>query len=266
MITLMVSMSGILSATTPEGFDLAQTLVVALLPGIPLAFAVALVAYRFVNAAGDGDVATRMINATTSGLPASRQEWGAAMRAEVASIDDPRSRRVFAMGCVATSVRFSLTKEAWSAAVAAVAAVAALTLAASRVSLAGGRSGIMLATLYPPALVLFGTGLFTARLHRSFRSGLIGGALALVFSLTGMLAVAMMEGVHWQAVAGVFIMDGDPPRYGGIDPLRAALDPLSPFFMIIHLLVWVPCPILGAVLGGSIRGGDPSPVSAVGPG
>jgi len=256
VIALTVLLAGIGSAGTPDGFDLGQTFVVALIPGIPVAFAAAVLVYRYFGAAGDGDLATRMVNASTSGLPASREEWGAAMRAELAFVDDPPSRWRFALGCVMTSLRISLTRESWLVVFAAGPLVAVLTLAASRISLAGGRAGILVATLYLPALVLFTTGLVTARIHRSFRSGLVAGALALVFSLIGMLAVAMIEGVHWQSVAGVFLMDGDAPQGGQLDRIQAALDPVSPFFVLIHLMVWVPSPVLGALVGGLDRRGD----------
>lgn len=42
------------------------------------------------------DAARRLLALATKGMPAHRIEWGAPLRAELASIEDPRDRRRFA--------------------------------------------------------------------------------------------------------------------------------------------------------------------------
>ena len=42
------------------------------------------------------DGAERLLDLATAGLPAHRRAWGAAMRGELAAIDDPAVRRRFA--------------------------------------------------------------------------------------------------------------------------------------------------------------------------
>jgi hypothetical protein len=49
-------------------------------------------------------------------------------------------------------------------------------------------------------------------------------------------------------MAGVYVMDGDPPRLP-INRMGAVLNAISPFFMIFHLLMWIPWPVLGAGAG-----------------
>lgn len=244
----MLVLAALLSAATPEGFDLGQTFLVALFFGLPLAGALAVLAYRLPGAVVAGDPATRLVALVTADLPPARREWGAAMRAELTIIDDAPDRRRFALGCAVTAVRMSVTGRSWAVATAAGASVAVLTLVASRVSLSGERGGIMLATVYLSALILFAAGAVNSRPDRSFRSGLIGGLLAAGAALVGMLMVATVEAVHWELVAGAFVMDGDIPK-GDLGRVEAALDPLSPHFLLLHLLVWVPMPVFGALVG-----------------
>jgi hypothetical protein len=122
------------------------------------------------------------------------------------------------------------------------------TFAASRGSLAGARAGILGFTLLWPALVLFAVAFGTAMVTRSFRAGLVTGALAFLAGLVAMLAVSMAEAAHWHDVARVFLMDGDAPS-GGLERLDAVLDPVSPMFVVLHVLIWAPWAVLGAAAG-----------------
>jgi hypothetical protein len=128
------------------------------------------------------------------------------------------------------------------------------TYAASRATLAGGRGGIMGHTLVLPIPVLFALALVVALVTRSFRSGLVTGGLAVVAGLVGMLAIAMVEAARWFDVAGVYLLDGDAPE-GGLDRLDAVLDPVAPPFVLFHLLIWTPWPVLGAAAGSWLRRG-----------
>lgn len=251
VIGILLVLAATMTANSTDGFDLGQTLITALIPGLPLAFAAAATVRVLQSDAGTGDVPERLVNVATTGLPSSREEWGPAMKAELSSIEGSRERWRFAAGCVIGSLRITLDRRSWLVAIASGGLVAATTLAASRLSLAGGRAGIIMATLYLPAGFLFLAGVVSAWSRRSFRSGLVTGGLALVLTLVAWVVMAMSEGTHWQSVAGVFLMDGDRPKTG-LTPTQAALDPVSPPFLLLHLLIWLPWPVLGALLGAGL--------------
>jgi hypothetical protein len=233
--------------TTPDAQRVEDLLVLTALLGTPVAAAAAILGHRLAAAARGHDFAERIVGLATAGIDGPREEWAAAMRAELASIPDKEQRRRFAVGCAGASLRTSIDRTMWLLAVAGGVVVAAATLFASRVSLAGGRGGIMAFTLLPTILVLFGVAFLAAATTRSFRSGLITGALCLIVSLGAWLTVSMVEAAHWYHVAGVYIMDGDVPTGFPLDLQGAILDPLG--FVVPHLLLWMPLPVLGAAAG-----------------
>jgi hypothetical protein len=230
-----------------------QIVMPTLMLGAPLAIAGAIVAGRLARAARGRDAAERILGAATAGLDTSGAEWGTAMRAELASIEDPSERRRFALGSAMVAIRAGFGREAWLVGLAVGIAFALCTLVASRVSLAGTRAGIIGLALLGPPLVLFGVASVTARTARSFRSGVVAGGLALIAGLVGFLAVAMAEAVRWRDVAGVYLLDGDAPKGGLLTTINAVLDPITPFFLVVFLLVWTPWPVLGAAAGASLR-------------
>jgi hypothetical protein len=59
-----------------------------------------------------GDGASRLLVTAARLLPASRREWGAAMRAELAAIQPRGSRWHFALGCLLATVRFDVLRRA----------------------------------------------------------------------------------------------------------------------------------------------------------
>jgi hypothetical protein len=227
---------------------LRQLIAAAGLLGTPLALAGAVIALRVARADRGGDRLERLVAVATAGLRNGRGEWGAAMRAELTSIDDPPERRRFAIGCLVAALRTGIGRAPWIVALAVGLVFPIGTFAASRVSLAGGRGGIMGFTIAWPPLILFVAALFTALATRSFRTALVTGGLALVAGLVGMLAVASAEAAHWHAVAGVFLMDGDAPKES-LDRVEAMLDPVSPVFVLLNLLVWAPWAVIGAAAG-----------------
>jgi hypothetical protein len=239
--------------TTDGGNKLEGLIAVLAIFGTPLAIASALVVERSASAGRGRDRPERLLGLATAGLRGSRREWGAAMRAELASIDAPRERRRFARGCAVAAIRAGTGWRPWLIAIGVGVAFAVGTYAASRASLAGGRSGIMGYTLLPPVAALFSLAFATALVTRSFRSGLVTAVLALVAGLVGMLAVAMVEAAHWYDVAGVYLMDGDAPKEGGLDRVGAVLDPVAPTFVVFHLLIWAPWTVLGAAAGSWLR-------------
>src|SRR5215468_6993751 len=66
--------------------------------GIWYALAAAAIAYHATRVARGPDLPARLAAFATSGRRRTTADWGAAMRAELASIDDPRDRRTFAIG------------------------------------------------------------------------------------------------------------------------------------------------------------------------
>jgi hypothetical protein len=243
----------VLVATTDnpieDGGRILQFVFAMSLLGAPLAVAGAVIAHIFVGASHGRDLPERLLRLATAGLRGSRDEWGAAMRAELESIEDPKERRSFAIGCTMTALRTGTGRGPWVIAICVGIAFAAGVFVVSRASLAGNRGGIMGFTLAWPPIVLFVLAFVTSLRTRSFRTGLASGVLALLAGLVAMLPVAMVEAAHWQDVAGIFLMDGDPPKEGGLGRLEAILDPVSPAFLGAYLLLWAPWPVLGAAAG-----------------
>jgi hypothetical protein len=239
----------------PVGDDRLQQLVATtLLLGTPLALAGAVLARRLARSARGRDVPERLVGVATAGLRGPREEWGTAMRAELASVEDPHERRRFAIGCAVAALKAGIGPAPWLVAVGVGVVFAVGTLVASRISLAGDRAGI-LGYLFPgPMLALFAVTVATAFISRSFRTGLVTGVLALLSGLIGVLAMTMAEAARWYAVAGVYVLDGDAPKSGlALTRLDAILDPLAPQFLIAFLLFWTPWPVLGAAIGACLR-------------
>jgi hypothetical protein len=66
-----------------------------------------------------------------------------------------------------------------------------------------------------------------------------------------MLPVAATEAARLYSEAGVSLLDGETLQ---VDSTSAAvLDTLHPVFIVLHLLFWLPGPVLGARLGARAR-------------
>lgn len=131
--------------------------------GIPPALAGSVIAYKLASAPRGRDLAEKLLGLGSSG----GDEWDRAMRAELASIDDPRERRRFAAGCLLTTLRLA-PRGNWPLVITTGIVLGLGTLLTSRVLLGEDRSGIMVFTIYPPVLILFAVSLVTARRSRSF--------------------------------------------------------------------------------------------------
>ena len=222
------------------------------LVGMPYVVAAAALAWHVVRAARGRDTAARLLTLTTAGRRGPRDEWGAAMRTELDSVTDPGERRRFAFGCAVTALRIGWGRVPWLVAVGSFTGFAAITFAASRIMLAGERTGI-LAGVLGPGLVFFAVALVAARSGRSFRAGLESGMVGVFAALAGGLVVAAFEAVVWYRVAGVWITDGDSPAHGIAGPGAAVSDALSGM-TFFYLLFTVPWPVIGAALGAWRRG------------
>jgi hypothetical protein len=215
--------------------------------GVPYVVAAAALVWHVVRVARGADAAARLLAVATAGRRGRRGEWGTAMRAELASIADAGERRRFALGCTRTALRTGWGRVPWLVAAGSFAVFAALTFAASRLMLAGDRTGI-LAGVLGPGLVFLVVGLVAARAGSSFRAGLEAGAVSLLAALAGVLAVAVPEAVVWYRDAGVWFIDGDVPVQGIAGPGAAVRDALGGV-TFCYLLFNAPWPVLGAMLG-----------------
>lgn len=193
------------------------------------------------------DGAERLLAIATVGLPAHRSAWGTAMRAELASIDDPDARRRFARSAALAVFGHGLGFHVGLVLVASV-LVATVTATASRLQLADGGPGVLGVTVTVPAFLLVLVALVSASLTRSFRSGLETGLFALVASFAALFAVLAVEGMVWMDRRGVFLLDGDPPR-GVVDTTDVIFDIFSTGMWVGHAILWVPGVLIGAAIG-----------------
>jgi hypothetical protein len=232
-----------------------EVLVGALLFGWPHALAAATAVIAIARAASGADGPARLLALVSSGRHGHRDEWGAAMRAELASITGPQRERLrFAVSCAPTALRRGWGRSPWIVAVACGTLFAALTVATSRLSLDGNRSGSLLGVLFgPPQITLLLVGFVAAWKGCSMRNGLEHAVPALIAILVGVLATAIPEGALWAREAGVLLLDGDypstplTPGEGAHDALQATLT--------WGLLLWLPWPVLGAAAGARLRRG-----------
>ena len=84
-----------------------QFILAALVVGTPMAIAAALIVHRFRAGPVGRDWPERILDDSTAGLSDSGADWGAAMRAELASISGRPARRRFAIGCAISAFRLA---------------------------------------------------------------------------------------------------------------------------------------------------------------
>ena len=186
----------LLATDDDPGIPPVEVLVGALYFGGPYALAAATAVVAASRVAVGVDAPARLVALATSGRRGRRDEWGAAMRAELASITASRRERLrFAAGCALTALRRGGGRSPWIVAAACAALFAALTVATSRASLDGSRTGSLWGVIYgPPQITLLVVGLVAAWTGRSMRTGLEHAIAALAGILVGVLAAAIPEG------------------------------------------------------------------------
>jgi hypothetical protein len=191
--------------------------------------------------------AERLLALMTAGLPPRRKEWGAAMRAELAAIDDPDARQRFARSAAAAAFArgFGL-RLAFALGTGAI--VAAVTVTVSRLQLPDGGPGVLEATVPVPGFLLLAVGFMAAYTARSFRFGLETGALALLACFAAVFAVVALEGLVWMDRHGVFVLDADPPRSIASDA-DVVFDLFTTGMWLGHLIYWAAWPVIGAWVG-----------------
>ena len=216
---------------------------------VPVAIIWSLLTRRRPTGHEDRDVAERLLAAVTGERTSSDGEqvdWGAALRAELATITVPRERRRFAVGAAVALLGRPHSRRSFVIAAAVAVAFGAGLLGVSRVGL--GDDGLGSVTLLLPPVMLFAIGYLCARSIRSLRFGLETGIVAALTTLVAVAVVYGVEAAHWYHVApDVSVLDGE---HVDLDSTRAAvLGAVHPVILLVHLVFWSPWPVLGAWAG-----------------
>ena len=169
---------------------------------VPVAIIWSLLTRRRPTGHEDRDVAERLLAAVTGERTSSDGEqvdWGAALRAELATITVPHERRRFAVGAAVALLGRPYSRRSFVIAAAVAVAFGAGLLGVSRVGL--GDDGLGSVTLLLPPVMLFAIGYLCARSMRSLRFGLETGIVAALTTLVAVAVVYGVEAAHWYHVA-----------------------------------------------------------------
>jgi len=234
---------------------------VALLLAVPVAVVASILTRRHAGGYAERDVAERLVSsaAAVTGERTSpddaEADWGAALRAELASITVPRERRRFALGAAVALLGRPLRLRSFLLAAGVAVAFGAGLLGVSRATL--GDDGLGSVTMLLPPVMLFAIGYLCARSTRSLRFGLETGILAALTTLVAVAVVYGVEAAHWYDIApDVSVFDGEHVDF---DSTRAAvLGAVHPIILLVHLVFWSPWPVLGAWAGREHRGPPPA--------
>jgi hypothetical protein len=225
---------------------------VALLLAVPVAVMGQILTRRRPTGHADRDVAARLVSAVATltgertSPDGSQVDWGAALRAELATITVPRERRRFALGAAAALLGRPQSLRSLLLAAGVAVAFGAGLLGVSRAGL--GDDGLGSVTMLLPPVMLFWIGYRCARSTRSLRFGLETGILAALTTLVAVAVVYGIEAAHWHHLApNVSVLDGE--RVGFASTRAAVLDAVHPIILLVHLVFWSPWPVLGALAG-----------------
>lgn len=213
---------------------------------------VAAVAIRYRNAARpqSRDAADRRLALAAAALPPERAEWGEAMRAELAAIDDPRQRRRFARSASIAALTGGLRARLLFVLIAAALASVAV-LAASRLQMSDAGPGVLGVVAFAPAIILAALAIGSSWATRSFAAGAVTGLSAWLASLVAVAVVVAVEGMVWMDRHGVFVLDGDPPREP-VTTYDVSVDLFTTGMWIVALWCWLPAMLGGAAIGAAI--------------
>lgn len=192
------------------------------------------------------DGSTRLLEVATVGLPRRWAPWGAAMRAELAAIDDTTTRRTFARSAALAAFPRGLGL-ALAAIFGSALLVAALTIATSRAQLPDASPGLLSVTVPVPAAVLLIVVLLVGAIARSTRFTLTVGVAALVAVFATVVTVLAVEGQVWMRETGVFILDGDPPQTP-VTAVDIAVNIFTTGMWVGHVFTWVFSALIGVAV------------------
>jgi hypothetical protein len=187
-----------------------------------------------------------LLDVATTDLPEARRDWGTALRAELAAIDEPAQRRAFAIGGAWAALRAGALHGARPVAAGVGVVVAAGSLAASRWSLAHDQGGILSFWVSFPSVLLLAVALVVARRSGSFVAGLHASWLSGAAALVAVVVVGVPEAILWAQRRAGYLSTGDaiPPTWQA-----AVLDVLRPEFLIGMAAFWTMAALGGAAIG-----------------
>ncbi len=219
--------------------------------GTAFALTAAVVAWWTVRNAVGQNGAERVLALETTSLHGSRDRWGAAMRAELASIDDPVQRGRFARS--AAVLAFRRGTGMWPAALAALVGMGAgvVVFSAARISFARpsargiiGEPIMGLVVLLLVAAVIAGT-----LVGRSFRAGLETAVLAWLAIYVCTIAVEVPQAIAWYNDEGILLLDGEGAAGAGVDAMGAAFQPVTHYAFIFVSVSQLVVAVLAATFG-----------------
>lgn len=224
--------------------------------GTAFALTAAVVAWWIVRNAVGRDGAERVLALETTSLHGSRDRWGAAMRAELVSIDDPVQRERFARSAAVLAFRHGTG--AWPAVLAALAGVGAgvVVFSAARISFDRPRDrGIIAEPLMGLVLLLLVAAVIAGTLlGRSFRAGLETAVLAWLAIYVCTVAVEIPQAIAWYNDEGILLLDGEGAAGAGVDALGAALQPITHNAFIFVSVSQLVIAVLAAAFGAMVLG------------
>jgi hypothetical protein len=225
---------------------------VALLLAVPVAVVASILTRRHAEGHAHRDVAERLVSAAASltgegtSSDGEQVDWGAALRAELATITVPRERRRFAVGAAVALLGTPHSRRSFVVAAGVAVAFGAGVLGISRAGL--GDDGLGSVTMLLPPVMLFAIAYLCARSTGSLRFGLETGVVAALTTLVAVAVVYGVEAAHWyHVVPDVSVLDGDHVDFDSAQ--AAVLDAMHPIILLVHLVFWAPWPFLGALAG-----------------
>jgi hypothetical protein len=225
---------------------------VVIVLAVPVAVVGSILARRRPTGHEDRDVPERIVAAaaTLTGERTSTDgeqvDWGAALRAELATITVPRERRRFAVGAAVALLGRPHSGRSFVVAAGVAVAFGAVVLGVSRAGLGG--DGLGSVTMLLPPVMLFAIAYLCARSTGSLRFGLETGVVAALTTLVAVAVVYGVEAAHWyHVVPDVSVLDGDHVDFDSTQ--AAVLDAVHPIILLVHLVFWSPWPVLGALAG-----------------
>jgi hypothetical protein len=177
-----------------------------------------------------------------------QEDWAAALRAELACITVLRERRRFALGAALALLGPSHWLRSGLIAAGMAVSFGVVLLSYSRANSGDEALGTMGALL--PPVMLFAGAFACARSSRSLRFGLETGILATVATLVAVAVVFGVEAAHWFSSTQASVVDGE---YAGETVLAAVRDAVHPVILHLFLQLWLPWPVLGAIVGVRVR-------------
>jgi len=225
--------------------------------GTAFALTAAVVAWWIARKAVGRDGAERVLALETASLHGPRDRWGAAMRAELDSIEDPVERGRFARSAGALAFRHGTGP--WPAVLAVLAGLGAavVVFSAARISFERPKDrGIIgeplmgLVLLFLIVAVIAGT-----LIGRSFRAGLETAVLAWLAVYVCTVAVEIPQALAWYHDEGILLLDGEGAASAGIDARGAALEPITHSAFIFISVSQLVMAVLAAAFGALVLRG-----------